>query len=279
MNFQEESIGIMGTKNKKFKPPFSVAFQADDYYGTDVDEVVINIIKRKIHDIDDDMTEAIKSSVNAMKLWVNMSNMIEFAYFGDMASILVESKSIINDNNTLVTDKQKVYDNYLDDVMSNVVFHLNDQDDKEMIWYIYRYFESIILFAKMELKNDIGKRTEYIGSLNHAKNIFIHLTSKLTPIFVLLMMRYGPDEEFDKKATAFFAGKIAEDDLKDMCCIPVESKVIKGMSDEYLFLFDENRYFGGLNDWKKMLGKYGKYNKALHDYFLLCNIERKKNNG
>ena len=275
MNFQEDGIGVMGKRNKQFKPPFSVAFQADDYYGTDVDEVVINIIKRKIHDIDDDMTEAIKSSVNAMKLWANMSNMIEFAYFGDMASILVESKSIINDNNTLVTDKQVVYDNYLDDVMSNVVFHLNDQDDKEMIWYIYRYFESMILFTKMELKNDIGKRTEYIGSLNHAKNIFIHLTSKLTPIFVLLMMRYGPDEEFDKKATAFFAGKIAEDDLKDMCCIPVESKVIKGMSDECIFPFNENRYFGGLNDWKKMLGKYGKYNKALHDYYLLCNIERK----
>lgn len=275
MNFQEDSIGVMGRKNKQFKRPFSVAFQADDYYGTDVDEVVINIIKRKIHDIDDDMAEAIKSSVNAMKLWVNMSNMIEFAYFGDMASILVESKSIINDNNTLVTDKQKVYDNYLDDVMSNVVFHLNDQDDKEMIWYIYRYFENIILFTKMELNNGIGKRTEYIGSLNHTKNIFIHLTSKLTPIFVLLMMRYGPDEEFDKKATAFFAGKISEDDLKDMCCIPIESKVIKGMSDEYLFLFDENRYFGGLDDWKKMLGKYGKYNKALHDFYLLCNIERK----
>lgn len=275
MNFQEDNIGVMGRKNKQFKRPFSVAFQADDYYGTDVDEVVINLIKRKIHDIDDDMAEAIKSSVNAMKLWANMSNMIEFAYFGDMASILVESKSIINDNNTLVTDKQVVYDNYLDDVMSNVVFHLNDQDDKEMIWYIYRYFESIILFAKMELNNGIGKRTEYIGSLNHAKNIFIHLTSKLTPIFVLLMMRYGPDEEFDKKATAFFAGKITEDDLKDMCCIPIESKVIKGMSDEYLFLFDENRYFGGLDDWKKMLGKYGKYNKSLHDYYLLCNIERK----
>ena len=92
------------------------------------------------------------------------------------------------------------------------------------------------------------------------------------------MMRYGPDEEFDKKVTAFFAGKISEDDLDDMC-IPIESMVIKGMSDEYLFLFDENRYFGGLDDWKKMLGKYGKYNKALHDYFLLCNIERKKNNG
>lgn len=275
MNFQEDNIGVMGRKNKQFKRPFSVAFQADDYYGTDVDEVVINIIKRKIHDIDDDMAEAIKSSVNAMKLWANMSNMIEFAYFGDMASILVESKSIINDNNTLVTDKQKVYDNYLDDVMSNVVFHLNDQDDKEMIWYIYRYFENIVLFTKMELNNGIGKRTEYIGSLNHAKNIFIHLTSKLTPIFVLLMMRYGPDEEFDKKATAFFAGKITEDDLKDMCCIPIESKVIKGMSDEYLFLFDENRYFGGLDDWKKMLGKYGKYNKSLHDYYLLCNIERK----
>ena len=270
----------MGVKrSKKFKSPFSVAFQADDYYGTDVDEMVINLIKRKIHDIDDDMAEAIKSSVNAMKLWVNMSNMIEFAYFGDMASIMVESKSIINDNNTLVTDKQKVYDNYLDDVMSNVVFHLNDQDDKEMIWYIYRYFENIVLFTKMELNNGIGKRTEYIGSLNHTKNIFIHLTSKLTPIFVLLMMRYGPDEEFDKKATAFFAGKISEDDLKDMCCIPIESKVIKGMSDEYLFLFDENRYFGGLDDWKKMLGKYGKYDKALHDYFLLCNIERKENNG
>lgn len=277
MNFQEEGIGVMGVKrSKKFKRPFSVAFQADDYYGTDVDEMVINIIKRKIHDIDDDMAEAIKSSVNAMKLWVNMSNMIEFAYFGDMASILVESKSIINDNNTLVTDKQKVYDNYLDDVMSNVVFHLNDQDDKEMIWYIYRYFENIVLFTKMELNNGIGKRTEYIGSLNHAKNIFIHLTSKLTPIFVLLMMRYGPDEEFDKKATAFFAGKIAEDDLKDMCCIPIESKVIKGMSDEYLFLFDENRYFGGLDDWKKMLGKYGKYDKALHDYFLLCNRKEEK---
>lgn len=276
MNFQEDSIGIMGRKNKQFKRPFSVAFQADDYYGTDVDEVVINLIKRKIHDIDDDMAEAIKSSVNAMKLWVNMSNMIEFAYFGDMASILVESKSIINDNNTLVTDKQVVYDNYLDDVMSNVVFHLNDQDDKEMIWYIYRYFESIILFAKMELNNGIGKRTEYIGSLNHAKNIFIHLTSKLTPIFVLLMMRYGPDEEFDKKATAFFAGKITEDDLKDMCCIPIESKVIKGMSDEYIFPFNENRYFGGLDDWKKMLGKYGKYDKALHDYFLLCNRKRGK---
>lgn len=277
MNFQEEGIGVMGVKrSKKFKRPFSVAFQADDYYGTDVDEMVINIIKRKIHDIDDDMAEAIKSSVNAMKLWVNMSNMIEFAYFGDMASILVESKSIINDNNTLVTDKQKVYDNYLDDVMSNVVFHLNDQDDKEMIWYIYRYFENIVLFTKMELNNGIGKRTEYIGSLNHTKNIFIHLTSKLTPIFVLLMMRYGPDEEFDKKATAFFAGKIAEDDLKDMCCIPIESKVIKGMSDEYLFLFDENRYFGGLDDWKKMLGKYGKYDKALHDYFLLCNRKEEK---
>ena len=160
--------------------------------------------------------------------------------------------------------------------MSNVVFHLNDQDDKEMIWYIYRYFENIVLFTKMELNNGIGKRTEYIGSLNHAKNIFIHLTSKLTPIFVLLMMRYGPDEEFDKKATAFFAGKITEDDLKDMCCIPIESKVIKGMSDEYLFLFDENRYFGGLDDWKKMLGKYGKYDKALHDYFLLCNRKRGK---
>ena len=277
MNFQEDSIGVMGVKqSKKFKRPFSVAFQADDYYGTDVDEVVINLIKRKIHDIDDDMAEAIKSSVNAMKLWANMSNMIEFAYFGDMASILVESKSIINDNNTLVTDKQKVYDNYLDDVMSNVVFHLNDQDDKEMIWYIYRYFENIVLFTKMELNNGIGKRTEYIGSLNHAKNIFIHLTSKLTPIFVLLMMRYGPDEEFDKKATAFFAGKISEDDLKDMCCIPIESKVIKGMSDEYLFLFDENRYFGGLDDWKKMLGKYGKYDKALHYYFLLCNRKRGK---
>ena len=277
MNFQEDSIGVMGVKqSKKFKRPFSVAFQADDYYGTDVDEVVINLIKRKIHDIDDDMAEAIKSSVNAMKLWANMSNMIEFAYLGDMASILVESKSIINDNNTLVTDKQKVYDNYLDDVMSNVVFHLNDQDDKEMIWYIYRYFENIVLFTKMELNNGIGKRTEYIGSLNHAKNIFIHLTSKLTPIFVLLMMRYGPDEEFDKKATAFFAGKISEDDLKDMCCIPIESKVIKGMSDEYLFLFDENRYFGGLDDWKKMLGKYGKYDKALHDYFLLCNRKRGK---
>lgn len=276
MNFQEDNIGVMGRKNKQFKRPFSVAFQADDYYGTDVDEVVINIIKRKIHDIDDDMAEAIKSSVNAMKLWANMSNMIEFAYFGDMASILVESKSIINDNNTLVTDKQKVYDNYLDDVMSNVVFHLNDQDDKEMIWYIYRYFENIVLFTKMELNNGIGKRTEYIGSLNHAKNIFIHLTSKLTPIFVLLMMRYGPDEEFDKKATAFFAGKITEDDLKDMCCIPIESKVIKGMSDEYLFLFDENRYFGGLDDWKKMLGKYGKYNKSLHDYYLLCNRKRGK---
>lgn len=277
MNFQEEGIGVMGVKrSKKFKRPFSVAFQADDYYGTDVDEMVINIIKRKIHDIDDDMAEAIKSSVNAMKLWVNMSNMIEFAYFGDMASILVESKSIINDNNTLVTDKQKVYDNYLDDVMSNVVFHLNDQDDKEMIWYIYRYFENIVLFTKMELNNGIGKRTEYIGSLNHTKNIFIHLTSKLTPIFVLLMMRYGPDEEFDKKATAFFAGKIAEDDLKDMCCIPIESKVIKGMSDEYLFLFDENRYFGGLDDWKKMLGKYGKYDKALHDYYLLCNRKEGK---
>lgn len=276
MNFQEDGIGVMGKRNKQFKRPFSVAFQADDYYGTDVDEVVINLIKRKIHDIDDDMAEAIKSSVNAMKLWVNMSNMIEFAYFGDMANILVESKSIINDNNTLVTDKQVVYDNYLDDVISNVVFHLNDQDDKEMIWYIYRYFESIILFAKMELNNGIGKRTEYIGSLNHAKNIFIHLTSKLTPIFVLLMMRYGPDEEFDKKATAFFAGKITEDDLKDMCCIPIESKVIKGMSDEYLFLFDENRYFGGLDDWKKMLGKYGKYNKSLHDYYLLCNRKRGK---
>lgn len=277
MNFQEDSIGVMGVKqSKKFKRPFSVAFQADDYYGTDVDEVVINLIKRKIHDIDDDMAEAIKSSVNAMKLWANMSNMIEFAYFGDMASILVESKSIINDNNTLVTDKQKVYDNYLDDIMSNVVFHLNDQDDKEMIWYIYRYFENIVLFTKMELNNGIGKRTEYIGSLNHAKNIFIHLTSKLTPIFVLLMMRYGPDEEFDKKATAFFAGKITEDDLKDMCCIPIESKVIKGMSDEYLFLFDENRYFGGLDDWKKMLGKYGKYDKALHDYFLLCYRKRGK---
>lgn len=277
MNFQEEGIGVMGVKrSKKFKRPFSVAFQADDYYGTDVDEMVINIIKRKIHDIDDDMAEAIKSSVNAMKLWVNMSNMIEFAYFGDMASILVESKSIINDNNTLVTDKQKVYDNYLDDVMSNVVFHLNDQDDKEMIWYIYRYFENIVLFTKMELNNGIGKRTEYIGSLNHTKNIFIHLTSKLTPIFVLLMMRYGPDEEFDKKATAFFAGKIAEDDLKDMCCIPIESKVIKGMSDEYLFLFDKNRYFGGLDDWKKMLGKYGKYDKALHDYYLLCNRKEEK---
>ena len=265
----------MGVKqSKKFKRPFSVAFQADDYYGTDVDEVVINIIKRKIHDIDDDMAEAIKSSVNAMKLWVNMSNMIEFAYFGDMASILVESKSIINDNNTLVIDKQVVYANYLDDVMRDVVFNLNDQDDKEMIWYIYRYFESIILSVKMELENGIGKRTEYIGNLNHIKNIFNYLVSNISPIFVLLMMRYGPDEEFDKKVTAFFAGKIVKNDLDDMC-IPIESKVIKGMSDGYLFLFDKNRYFGGLDDWKKMLGKYGKYDKALHDFYLLCNIERK----
>ena len=269
----------MGVKqSKKFKRPFSVAFQADDYYGTDVDEVVINLIKRKIHDIDDDIAEAIKSSVNAMKLWVNMSNMIEFAYFGDMASIMVESKSIINDNNTLVTDKQVVYANYLDDVMRDVVFNLNDQDDKEMIWYIYRYFESIILSVKMELENGIGKRTEYIGNLNHIKNIFNYLVSNISPIFVLLMMRYGPDEEFDKKATAFFAGKISEDDLEDMC-IPIESNVIKGMSDEYIFPFNENLYLGGLDDWKKMLGKYGKYDKALHDYFLLCNIERKKNNG
>ena len=279
MNFQEDSVGVMGVKqSKKFRRPFSVAFQADDYYGTDVDEVVINLIKRKIHDIDDDMAEAIKSSVNAMKLWVNMSNMIEFAYFGDMASIMVESKSIINENNTLITDKQVVYANYLDDVMRDVVFNLNDQDSKEMIWYIYRYFESIILSAKMELENGIGKRTEYIGNLNHIKNIFNYLVSNISPIFVLLMMRYGPDEEFDKKVTAFFAGKISEDDLDDMC-IPIESMVIKGMSDEYLFLFDKDRYFGGLDDWKKMLGKYGKYNKALHDYFLLCNIERKKNNG
>ena len=152
MNFQEDSIGVMGVKqSKKFKRPFSVAFQADDYFGIVVDVMVINIIKRKIHDIDDDMVEAIKSSVNAMKLWVNMSNMIEFAYFGDMASIMVESKSIINENNTLITDKQVVYANYLDDVMRDVVFNLNDQDNKEMIWYIYRYFESIILSAKMEL--------------------------------------------------------------------------------------------------------------------------------
>ena len=217
MNFQEDSVGIMGVKrSKKFKPPFSVAFQADDYYGTDVDEVVINLIKRKIHDIDDDMAEAIKSSVNAMKLWVNMSNMIEFAYFGDMASIMIESKSIINENNTLITDKQVVYANYLDDVMRDVVFNLNDQDNKEMIWYIYRYFENIILSAKMELENGIGKRTEYIGNLNHIKNIFNYLVSNISPIFVLLMMRYGPDEEFDKKVTAFFAGKISEDDLDDM---------------------------------------------------------------
>lgn len=275
MNFQEDSVGVMGVKqSKKFKRPFSVAFQADDYYGTDVDEVVINLIKRKIHDIDDDMTEAIKSSVNAMKLWVNMSNMIEFAYFGDMASIMIESKSIINDNNTLVTDKQVVYANYLDDVMRDVVFNLNDQDDKEMIWRIYRHFESIILSVKMELENGIGKRTEYIGNLNHIKNIFNYLVSNISPIFVLLMMRYGPDEEFDKKVTAFFAGKIVKNDLDDMC-IPIESKVIKGMSDGYLFLFDKNRYFGGLDDWKKMLGKYGKYDKALHDFYLLCNIERK----
>lgn len=275
MNFQEDSIGVMGVKqSKKFKRPFSVEFQADDYYGTDVDEVVINLIKRKIHDIDDDIAEAIKSSVNAMKLWVNMSNMIEFAYFGDMASIMIESKSIINENNTLITDKQVVYANYLDDVMRDVVFNLNDQDDKEMIWYIYRYFESIILSVKMELENGIGKRTEYIGNLNHIKNIFNYLVSNISPIFVLLMMRYGPDEEFDKKATAFFAGKIVKNDLDDMC-IPIESKVIKGMSDGYLFLFDKNRYFGGLDDWKKMLGKYGKYDKALHDFYLLCNIERK----
>ena len=265
----------MGVKqSKQFKRPFSVAFQADDYYGTDVDEVVINTIKRKIHDIDDDMTEAIKSSVNAMKLWVNMSNMIEFAYFGDMASIMVESKSIINDNNTLITDKQVVYANYLDDVMRDVVFNLNDQDSKEMIWYIYRYFESIILSVKMELENGIGKRTEYIGNLNHIKNIFNYLVSNISPIFTLLMMRYGPDEEFDKKVTAFFAGKIVKNDLDDMC-IPIESMVIKGMSDGYLFLFDKNRRFSGLDDWKKMLGKYGKYNKALHDYYMLCNIERK----
>lgn len=274
MNSQEDGIGVMGKQSKCFKMPIDVEFQADDYYGTDIDEVIIGIIKRKIHDIDEDLETAIKSSMNAIKLWTSLVSLFEVALFADQHT-LVESKSCINSNNDLLIDKHEVYNSYLNDTMSNVILTFSDQDDKEMLWYIYRHFESIISSAKTELENGIGKTSQYTGTLNHVSRVFNYLVSKITPVFVLLMMRYGPDEEFDKKTTAFISGKITDDELCHMS-IPVESCVIKGMSNEYIFLFSKKRYFGGLDDWKKMLGKYGKYNKAFQDYYRSFNRKRKK---
>lgn len=227
MNSQEDGIGVMGKQSKSFKIPCYVEFQADDYYGTDIDEVIISIIKRKIHDIDEDLEMAIKSSTNAIKLWTSLVSLFEVALFADQHN-LIESKSCISSNNDLLIDKHEVYNSYLNDIMSDVILAFSDQDNKEMLWYIYRHFESIISSAKTELENGIGKTSQYTGTLNHVSKIFNYLVSKITPVFVLLMMRYGPDEEFDKKTTAFIFGKITDYELCHMS-IPVESRVIKGM--------------------------------------------------
>lgn len=275
MNFQEDSIGIMGRKSKPFKQPCSVIFQAKDFYGTDIDEILISIIKLKIHDLDDDITEAIKSSHNALKLWTIFANMFEFSLFGDVDDNLIGSKSILNTDHSLIIDRAIVYDTYLDDVLIDVVFNMNETDDKEMLWYIYRYFESTIISIRLEILNGAGKDTPYFSSFNHTSKLLNRMVLKLQSVFVVIMSRFGPDEEFDKKLAAYFAGKVSEDDLEDMC-IPIEANVIKGMSDEYIFPFNENLYLGGLDDWKKMLGKYGKYNKALHDYYMLCNRKEGK---
>lgn len=265
----------MGRKSKPFKQPCSVIFQAKDFYGTDIDEIVIGIIKLKIHDLDEDITEAIKSSHNALKLWTIFANMFEFSLFGDVDDNLVGAKSILNTDHSLIIDRAIVYDTYLDDVLIDVVFNMNETDDKEMLWYIYRYFESTIISIRLEILNGAGKDTPYFSSFNHTSKLLNRMILKLQSVFVVIMSRFGPDEEFDKKVSAYFAGKVSEDDLKDMC-MPIEANVIKGMSDEYIFPFNENLYLGGLDDWKKMLGKYGKYDKALHDYFLLCNRKEGK---
>ena len=110
MNFQEDSIGIMGRKSKPCKPPCSVIFQAKDFYGTDIDEILIRIIKRKIHDLDEDITEAIKSSHNALKLWTIFANMFEFSLFGDIDDNLIGAKSILNTDHNLIIDRAIVYD-------------------------------------------------------------------------------------------------------------------------------------------------------------------------
>lgn len=156
MNSQEDGIGVMGKQSKSFKMPIDVEFQADDYYGTDIDEVIIGIIKRKIHDIDEDLETAIKSSMNAIKLWTSLVSLFEVALFADQHN-LIESKSCINSNNDLLIDKYAVYDNLIDNVLDDIMFNLSDQDDKEMLWYIYRHFESIILCVKTELKMALVK--------------------------------------------------------------------------------------------------------------------------
>lgn len=275
MNFQEDGIGVMGKQSKSFKMPIDVEFQADDYYGTDIDKIIIGIIKRKIHDIDEDLETAIKSSMNAIKLWTSLSNLFEAELLVADQNTLVESKSSINSNNDLLIDKHAVYDNFIDNVLEDIMFNLSDQDDKEMLWYIYRHFESIALSVKTEFKNGIGKTSQYIGTLNHICSVFNYIVMVITSVFVLLMMRYGPDEEFDKKATAFIAGNISSDDLWTMGLV-IEVNLIKGMTEEGIFPINLAQRFGGLDNWKKVFGKYGKYNKALNDYVRWYNRKRKK---
>lgn len=274
MNFQEEDIGVMGKQSKSFKMPGHVEFQADDYYGTDIDEVIISIIKRKIHDIDEDLETAIKSSMNAIKLWTSLVSLFEVAFFADQHT-LVESKSSINSNNDLLIDKHEVYNSYLNDTMSDVILAFSDQDNKEMLWYIYRHFESIVLCVKTELTNGIGKTSQYIDASNRIRRIYKYIVTVITSVFVLLMMRYGPDEEFDKKTTAFIAGKISSDDLWTMGTV-IEVNLIEGMTEGGMFPINLKQRYGGLDNWKKVLGKYGKYNKALNDYVRWCNRKRKK---
>lgn len=274
MNFQEDSIGIMGKQSKSFKMPIDVEFQADDYYGTDIDEVIIGIIKRKIHDIDEDLETAIKSSMNAIKLWTSLVSLFEVALFADQHN-LIESKSSINSNNDLLIDKYAVYDNLINNVLDDIMFNLSDQDDKEMLWYIYRHFESIILSVKTELKNGIGKTSQYIGTLNQIKEVFNYIVMVITLVFVLLMTRYGPDEEFDKKATAFIAGNISSDDLWTMGLV-IEVNLIEGMTEGGMFPINLKQRFGGLDNWKKVFGKYGKYDKAVNDYVRWCNRKEVK---
>lgn len=274
MNSQEDGIGVMGKQSKSFKMPVDIEFQADDYYGTDIDEVIIGIIKRKIHDIDEDLEMAIKSSMNAIKLWTSLVSLFEVALFADHHN-LIESKSSINSNNDLLIDKYAVYDNLINNVLDGIMLNLSDQDDKEMLWYIYRHFESIILCVKTELKNGIGKTSQYIGTLNQIKEVFNYIVMVITLVFVLLMTRYGPDEEFDKKATAFIVGNISSDDLWTMGLV-IEVNLIEGMTEGGMFPINLKQYFGGLDNWKKVLGKYGKYNKALNDYVRWCNRKRKK---
>lgn len=276
MNSREDGIGVMGKQSKSFKMPGHVEFQADDYYGTDIDEVIIGIIKRKIHDIDEDLETAIKSSMNAIKLWTSLVSLFEVAFFADHHN-LVESKSCINSNNDLLIDKHAVYYSFIDNVMDDIMFNLSDQDDKEMLWYIYRHFESIILSVKTELKNGIGKTSQYIGTLNHIKRILKYIVTLISSVFVLLMMRYGPDEEFDKKVTAFIAGNISSDDLWTMGLV-LEVNLIEGMTEGDMVPINLAKRFGGLDDWTKVLGKYGKYNKALNDYVRWYNRKRRKNN-